>query len=67
MMQPDPRRKKFRAIEEHAGHADSCRFTRPAGPGDRAPQCSGRDGFCLRLRPQTRLVAGQREARSPRF
>ena len=52
MRQPDPRRKKFRAIEEHAGHADSCLLTRAAGPDYRAPRCSGRDRFCLRLRPQ---------------
>ena len=32
MMLPDARRKKFRAIEEGAGHADSCLLTRPAGP-----------------------------------
>jgi len=67
MVQPDPRREKFQAIEERAGQADSCLLARPTRPGYRAPRCSGRDGCCLRLRPQTRLVARRREARTPRF
>ena len=29
MMPPDLRRKKFRAIEEHTGHTDSCLLTSP--------------------------------------
>jgi len=29
MMLPDARRKEFPAIEEDAGHADSCVLTRP--------------------------------------
>jgi hypothetical protein len=67
MMLPEARRKKFRAIEKDARTGGFLPINLPAGSVIvRRTALAETASACGSIR-QPRLVAGQREARSPRF
>ena len=67
MMLPDARRKKFRAVEEDAKTGRFRPINPPAGPVTVGRAALAATASACGSARQPGLVAGQREARSPRI